>query len=332
MSRLRPLYRASLSIAALLSAMPFAVAAAEERKPTAQFVTLGTGGGPVMRLKRSQPANAVVVNGAVYLFDAGDGVERQMLVAGLRLPQLRAVFISHHHIDHSGGLASLLVDRWVLGSFAPLPLFGPAGTIAFAKGVGEGYVGTEYATASIGKPRPSIASSITAQDLAAEIPSPTLIYSDENIRVLAVANTHYHYPVGSEAARNAHSYSYRIEAGSRSFVFTGDTGRSDAVTALAKGADILVSEVMDADMIRTSLSRQPDLTPEAASTMVANMSRDHLLPADVGELARKAGVKAVVLTHLVPGRDDDAAPDRYGDGVRAVFKGPVTVAKDLDRF
>jgi ribonuclease BN (tRNA processing enzyme) len=49
-------------------------------------------------------------------------------------------------------------------------------------------------------------------------------------------------------------------------------------------------------------------------------------------LARKAGVKAVVLTHLVPGRDDDAAPDRYGDGVRAVFKGPVTVAKDLDRF
>src|SRR5690242_2257411 len=50
-------------------------------EPKAQFVTLGTAGGPLTRVKRSEPANAIVVGDAIYLFDTGDGVQRQLAAA-----------------------------------------------------------------------------------------------------------------------------------------------------------------------------------------------------------------------------------------------------------
>jgi hypothetical protein len=69
--------------------------------PRAAFLTLGTGGGPLTRIERSEPANAVVVDGDVYLFDVGDGAQRQLAAAKLPLQRVRAVFLSHHHVDHN---------------------------------------------------------------------------------------------------------------------------------------------------------------------------------------------------------------------------------------
>ena len=98
-----------LALAALLAAGAVAPATAQAAGPV--WITLGTGGGPLTRIKRAEPANALVVNGAVYLFDTGDGAQRRLAEAALSIHAVRAVFISHHHIDHDGGLAPLLVTR-----------------------------------------------------------------------------------------------------------------------------------------------------------------------------------------------------------------------------
>jgi ribonuclease BN (tRNA processing enzyme) len=82
-----------------------ALAAPSERDT---FITLGTHGGPLPNAKRSEPANALVVDRAVYLVDAGDGAADQLAKAGLSLQALRAVFISHLHFDHTGGLFAVL--------------------------------------------------------------------------------------------------------------------------------------------------------------------------------------------------------------------------------
>jgi ribonuclease BN (tRNA processing enzyme) len=161
--------------------------------------------------------------------------------------------------------------------------------------------------------------------------APTLVYEDENIRVLAVTNAHFHFPPG-EAARVSRSYSFRIEAGGRSIVYTGDTGWSDNLVRLAQGADLLVTEVIDMNAMEVALRRAPDLPAAALGPMLAHMVQDHLTPDQVGRLAAAAHVGRVVLTHLAPGNDDEPDTRGYTAGIFGHYRGPVTVANDLDRF
>ena len=49
-------------------------------------------------------------------------------------------------------------------------------------------------------------------------------------------------------------------------------------------------------------------------------------------MARAANVKQVVLSHIVPGQDDEENPESYTDGVKRIYKGPVSLANDLDEF
>jgi ribonuclease BN (tRNA processing enzyme) len=70
-----------------------------------------------------------------------------------------------------------------------------------------------------------------------------VIYQDANVKVSAVENSHFTFH-GGPAAGKYKSYSYRFETSDRVIVFTGDTGASDAVTELARGADLLVTETV----------------------------------------------------------------------------------------
>jgi ribonuclease BN (tRNA processing enzyme) len=322
---------ACFSVLCAISCPAIALAADAASAEAARFVTLGTGGGPVTRVRRSEPANAVVVGGAVYLFDAGDGVQRQLAAANLPTAQVRAVFISHHHIDHNGGLAPFLVTRWLLVSREPLPVIGPPGTVSMVKAIAQAYHATELAPITIGgPPMPPIASSTRPEDLPAETSMPVEIYRDANIRVSAMTNDHYHFAPGSEEARLARSYSFRIEAGGRVFVYSGDTGPSRNLEKLAQNADVLVSEVIDLTGMAGAIRGG---RPAAENNpLMAHLEQDHLTPAQVGRLATAAHVKSVVLTHIVPGADAETTTSQYTNGVKEQFAGPVTAASDLDRF
>jgi len=327
---MRRLAAAWLAALALLAAPAMA---ADPAPGQAVFVTLGTGGGPLTRVKRSEPANALVVNGAVYLFDAGDGAQRQLTAAGLSVHAVRAVFVSHHHIDHNGGLAPLLVTRWLLNDRAPLPVIGPPGMNAMVDGIAAAYRATELAPVTIGgPPMPAIRATLAPQELAATIDAPTLVYQDANIRVLAITNDHYHFPPGSAAAATARSYAFRIETAGRTIVYTGDSGPSAHLQTLAAGCDLLVSEVIDMQAMAAALARANDIPPAARAPMMAHMAQDHLTPENVARLAAAAGAKRVVLTHLAPGMDDETGTAGYTAGMAAIYSGPVSVANDLDRF
>lgn len=297
------------------------------------FITLGTGGGPVIRLQRAEPANAVLVDSVYYLFDAGANTIRQLKAARLPLKQLRAVFISHHHVDHNAGLAPVLLNRWLLSPQPPpaLPIIGPPGTEELVRGLAAAYRPAYLAPlTNDGAPKPTIASTLAPRDLAATLDAPQVVYQDERIRVLAVTNTHYHFPPGSPNQRFSRSYSYRIETPQRVVVFTGDTGPSAHVEALAKGADLLVSEVLDLPATARMISQGGARTDTAAA--MDHMRRDHLTPTQVGQLAARAGVKAVVLTHLVPGNDGETDLGGYTRGLATHYHGPVRVARDLGRY
>lgn len=316
--------RRALLLAAISLCLTSTVLDASEAKPVA-VVTLGTGGGPAVRLKRAQSANALIVGESIYLIDAGDGVLRQLAAAGLRLSAVRAVFITHHHLDHTAGLSPLLGRRWMNTVTTPLSIHGPAGTRAVVEGFRTAVqpaVAVDFAKS----PHP-----LAAVDVR-EIGAPGLIFEDPQIRVFAAENTHYNAPV-ADARQGQKSYSYRFETRQGTVVFTGDTGPSDAVTKLATGADLLVSEVIDLPgTLRAVKQLAPDLSTEREASLAKHLKEDHLLPEQVGELAATAGVKQVVLSHVAPGLDDETSTEVYSAGVKKLYRGPVTVAADLMVF
>jgi ribonuclease BN (tRNA processing enzyme) len=93
-----------------------------------QLILLGTGGGPfVSGFTPGRPANLLVYKNKPYLVDAGYGVTLKLVEAGLPLPALQYIFITHHHSDHNIELGPLLYNSWGNGLRTPVDVFGPAG-------------------------------------------------------------------------------------------------------------------------------------------------------------------------------------------------------------
>jgi ribonuclease BN (tRNA processing enzyme) len=311
------------------------------------FITLGTHGGPLPDAKRSQPANALVVDRAVYLVDSGDGAAEQLAKAGLSLQAVRAVFISHLHFDHTGGLFGVLGLRQQTNTRAKLTIYGPPGTKETVNGLlaalqpggvsGYGVPGEQFVPLDV--------ETIELRDGARV----TL----DGFTVTAAENTHYSFPRGSDMDRRFDSLSFRFDFPGRSIVYTGDTGPSDAVTALAKGADLLVSELIDAQVASSGFGPPPAAgaaagqnraPPAAAAPATSNaakstavvmrehLSTHHLTPEQVGKMASDAKVGRVVITHLVPSRRPDFNVDSYVAEIKKTYGGPVEIADDLDRY
>src|SRR5262249_34944916 len=136
-----------------------------------------------------------------------------------------------------------------------------------------------------------------------------VIYKDANVTVTAIENTHFDFHKLPASARHK-SYSYRFDTPGRVIVFTGDTGPTDALVELAKGADLLVSEANSIEQRMQDLLRSGQwqvMTPDEQARIKQQMAQGHLSTEDVGKMAMRAGIKTVVLTHLTWKADDDYA-------------------------
>ncbi len=327
-------------ISLLAAALFISMAAATERgaaqnngtaanaESATTVVTLGTGGGPLPRKDRAQSSNLLVVNGTLYLIDAGDGVTRRIVQAGYDFRKVGKIFITHPHSDHTAGLATLLVSEWEYQRAEPIDIYG-GGVEALVKGAIDYLTPNAEIRWAEGKKRP-MADTFHGHDV-----TPGLVYQDANVKVTAVENTHFNFPPGSPPYGKYKSYSYRFETPGRVVFFTGDTGPSSAVAELAKDADLYVTEVTSPDDVVELFKRNgawQAKTPAEQEGFLRHMHEEHVTPEDVGKMAAKAGVKAVVMTHLSPSADPKEDYQRYIGEAKKYFSGPITIAKDLMRF
>jgi ribonuclease BN (tRNA processing enzyme) len=303
---------------------------AKDAPTSTRLVLLGTAGGPIARAKRSQPANLLEVGDHLYLVDAGDGVVGQLAKLGISPTAVSSVFITHLHMDHIAGLATLTSFGWVARRKDPIRIYGPIGLKSVMNGVAHYMAIPESIFAAELPPGPSLASTWSAEEIAGH--GPNVIYQDSCVKVTAVENSHYQTIDRKRFAVDSRSYALRFDTPNRSIVFTGDSGPSQDIINLAKGADILVSEVIDVADAINLLGRQYHVPASQLEPQLAHMRSEHLSPEDVGHIAAEAGVKMVVLSHIVLGGDDDSDLRHYSDGVRNFFKGPVIVGQDLDQF
>ena len=164
------------------SAQPRGSAAASTQGT--HLITLGTIAGPASRGRRAQSSNLLIVNGALYVIDAGDGIARRLAEAGINIREIGTVFITHHHDDHTAGLGTLMSVAWDQQRTEPINVYGPPGTDALVKAAVQYFTLSSNIRIRDGGRTVPIARVFAGHDRGVGV-----IYQDANIKVTADGET-----------------------------------------------------------------------------------------------------------------------------------------------
>jgi ribonuclease BN (tRNA processing enzyme) len=308
------------AIASTGALAPLTSALAQTGSKTKLYI-LGTQAGPSVGGARHQTCYAVVVGKDIYVLDCGYGATEQIVRAGLKLPDVRNLYVTHIHPDHIADLGSLIYFTWYAGKTTPFEIYGPTPMKQIT---------TDYIKAL----KPSI--DIWLDDIGhapletVEVHERTTggpVMQDENVKVsCALVN---HPPV-------VPSFGYRFETADRTIAFSGDTTPMESVAQLAKGADILVHEAIYTDALKPRTG--PDGRPGGETTgsgiagnaqkLYEHVINSHTPPDQAGRIAQEAGVKTLVFAHIAP-TPPAVTELQYIKEARKYFKGEVIVAYDL---
>lgn len=275
-----------------------------------RLILLGTGGGPTPKPNRSAPAQVIMVGDRAYVIDCGDGVARQLVMAGISLSSLSGLFITHHHSDHNADYGNLLLLSWAANLSKPVQAWGPPPLKRMTQLFLE-LNHVDISTRIADEGRPSLADMIVPH----EISTGGLVMQDQGVKVTAALVDH---PPISPA------FAYRFDCPDRSIVLSGDTRASDRLIALARGADILVHEALYLPALEQLIATEPN-----AKSLREHLLASHTPVADVGRVATEAGVKTLVLSHLVPGGYPFIKDEVWLEAVRPYFSGTIIIGRDL---
>ncbi len=283
-----------------------------------RVILLGTKGGPRVNKGRANPSNLVTAAGRSYVVDCGYGVTRQLVEAGIEAHEVRTILITHNHSDHMLELGPLVYSAWAGGLREPLEVWGPPPIGKIVANFLDS-VGYDIDIRMEDEGRPDLRKLVRVQEF--EAPGAlsgarsATVFTRDGVTVSAVKVRHP--PI-------THAYAYRFDAPDRSVVLSGDTTYSPELIALAKGADVLVHEAMHLGGLDRLLSRNPN-----APTLRKHLIDSHTTTVQLGHVAAEAGVKTLVLSHLVPGDDPSITDAMWTEDVRKNFSGEIVVGRDL---
>lgn len=326
-----------------------------------RIVTLGTAGGPRWWSSRTGQhrhgiATAVVVGEDYYLVDAGLGVGRQLERAGLSFNNMRAMFVTHLHSDHTVDIPSLLT----MGLYArdvdangPIKIFGPGdrgmllpvseraevapqpvcpenptpGITGMVDSIVQAYA-TDLNDRILDALRPSPLDCFTTHDI--EIPADSGYHPNDNPTpegmapfeiyrdelVTVTAILVEHPPI-------APAFAFRFDTVEGSVTISGDTTATDNLVTLATDTDLLLHEAIDFDWVEKAYGGGQTETERAS---IDHHRKSHTSPEQAIELAHHAGASRLALHHLVPGN----TPQQRWEALGATFNGDFFIPHDLD--
>ena len=282
-----------------------------------KLVILGTGAGPnpmVPGRTRQMTSHVMVGNGTAYVLDCGLGVTNQFARTGIPFKAVRSIFVTHHHPDHNIEYGPFLLLGWVQGMPSSVRAFGPPPLKQMTEDLLHAYKGTIDFWVEDLKVKPLVSPEVS------EVSASGTVMQDENVTVTAAIVQHP--PVRPALA-------YRFDFRDRSIAFSGDTAPIEAVTQLARGADILVHEALYMPALEAYINdRIAKGSPIRFDDYMAHMKVDHSPVEDVGRIAKEAGVQTLVLSHLTPGIDG-IQDVTWRKLAAKQFKGEIVVAHDL---
>ena len=278
---------------------------------------LGTGT-PRPDPERAGPATAIVVNGTPYLIDFGAGVIRRATAAyeqgidalGYAAVNVKTVFLTHLHSDHTIGYPDLIFTPWVMGRHEPLSVYGPRGLKAMTESIIKAWqIDIDARTSGLNRHNP------TGYKVKVHEIMPGVIYRDHNVTVTAFSARH---------EEMVDSFGYRFETSDRSIVISGDTAPTQMLIDHSRGCDVLIHEAYSMLAYRNASRPSPEFR-----------RRHHTSSVELAEIANTVKPGLLVTYHRSHvGEESSSArqADVLIEELSREYKGRVVAARDLDVF
>jgi len=280
-------------------------------------VMLGTGT-PRPDPERSGPATAIVANGTPYLVDFGPGVIRRAAAAyrkgvtafGPAASELRTIFLTHLHADHTAGYPDLILTPWILGRTQPIDVYGPKGLRDMTRHVMDAWkVDIDDRVNGIDR-LPRDGCRVNVHEIETGV-----IYTDSNVRITA-------FPARHGSLTDA--FGFRIETADKVIIISGDTAPNPDLAEHCSGCDVLIHEAYSQE------------TYEQVSRKWQRYRRSHHTSSqELAALASQVKPGLLVLYH----RANAGGAMTLSDPERALllevqqhYDGRVVTAHDLDVF
>jgi ribonuclease Z len=293
--------------------------------PDGLHVALCGTGAPLPDPHRAGPCNVVIAGKHIFVVDSGESAAKHISLMGIPNGRIEAVFLTHFHSDHIDGLGPMMLLRWTTNAASsPLPIYGGPGVDNVVTGFNAAYrLDAGYRTAHHG---PAIAPATGAGGVAHTFTPPprgsndnVVVYEHDGLRVTAFSVDHG--PVEPAVG-------YRFDYKGRSVVFSGDTAASTALVVNAKGADLLVHEGLQPELVK--LMTKALVAQHQAGT--AQITRDiltyHTTPEVAAQEAQAAGVRHLVFSHVLPPLPFRSSYPAFLGKARRKFGGSIIVGED----
>ncbi|MFZ5643609.1 MAG: MBL fold metallo-hydrolase [Bacillota bacterium] len=284
-------------------------------KDEIKVIILGTGS-PLNNPLRSKPSQVVLAGGKYFLVDCGGGTVSRLQEAGIPLEKIEDVFFTHQHSDHDSGFIDFFISSWDSPTGPrnkPLKVYGPP-TTKEVIGVMRQSLDYDISVRQDHIPRSSEGLNIEYTEM-----SEGVIYNDGQVKVTV-------FPVEHSPVKDA--VGYRFEYKGKLVVFSGDTGPCENIVKYGRDADLLVHEAYSKEWMEAARQKFPE-----KANLVDNVVKYHSSTLEVADEAQRAGVKHVVLTHLMPAPSPVWYWEQYFiKGMRGIYNGKISVGRDLMTF
>lgn len=285
-------------------------------------ITTGTGA-PMPDKNRTGPQTVVVAGKQVLVFHAGPGSTLKLEVSPVDVGAVDALFITHFHSDHIGGIGELMLKRWATtGQQQPLPIYGPTGVVNVVKGFEQAYnLDSIYRIAHHGEdvmPPAGFGGEPRTFNLGSDLMSSKTVYKQGEVEVIAFNVAH---------APAFPAVGYRVNYKGRSIVITGDTKYTESLIHHANKADVLISEALN-KKFSSVVARATKSLASNASAVATDIQDYHISPKEAADVAREANVKQLVITHILPPVPSDLMIRPFLKEARAVYDGNIYMAND----
>ncbi len=265
----------------LSSAEPFL-----DNEDTLKVVVCGSRS-PLPSPGRAEACILVEAGDDIYIFDLGNGSMDNLTQYQVPWPNVKAVLITHMHSDHIADLPDAHLQSWVQGRDSPLMVYGPEGINLVTKGFELAY-SADYQYRNEHHGDDMLPMSIAGFNTIQIIDNQLIPNDTPGLEILPFVVDHY--PVNS-------AFGFKISYKGRTVVISGDTIHDGSVQKYSKDVDLLVHSAISIDIVERMRGVAP--IPQL-DKILFDIQDYHTTIEEVGEIARDANVKHLLIYHSIP--------------------------------